>query len=409
MTSNVHPTTQPKIRATTMAATPTSEPPMVTLRHTVSSTVSLLAQFQSSLSNKAPSSPPSANNKNNDSCLAMLHKSTTVIKAQVTKLSLLLINEPFSPTALTTVLQELSTGALLALMNAVELCSPRIWGTTFSEEVRRRTRRLLRELSDLVRDIPLEKKAQEQQQQQGQQRQTCDESKEVNGGPRPKDNLFSIGVVWEACDALLELQTKGVAGVVMEKVQDYHDMIEDAITELRNWSKESVEDDSQDDIDHNDAHSADEENGFEDIFQPDKALSKDNTELRAQLESTLKRLTLVRMLYKVIIKRRLRSFVPVLTTTTTTSADASSDEANNSVTTSTRLDLLMRDLEFIQEETDELASAFYELDGLQAAERLDQCLDAAKRAASLMKPAWDGSSDEFTPWIERWLVMIDKQ
>lgn len=269
-------------------------------------------------------------------------------------------------------------------MSAVQLCSPDVWSKTFNEEVKRGTLRLLQELKSLLGEIPLEKQAQDK-------KQTGDES------ISDKHSLTSTGVVWETCDALLRLEKQGIAGVVTGKAQENQDLIEDAISELQDWMKESEGDeDDEDDILHESAIRDD----LEGLFQAEERLPKDNLELRAQLETSLKRLARVKMLYKAIIKRRLRGFPPP----SRDGEDASERSGDNIQ----RLDAVMRDLNGIQEETDGLAGAFYRLDGRQAAHHLDQCLSMAKHAALSLKTNWNGSEDECSSWLDKWIDMIDR-
>lgn len=272
-------------------------------------------------------------------------------------------------------------------MSAVELCCPEVWSRTFNQEVKRGTLRLLQELKSLLGQIPLEKQPREEEKKKKKNRG------EGNSAP----NLTSTGVVWETCDTLLRLEKQGIAGMVTEKAQEYHDLIEDAISELQDWMKKSEDDDDDEDDIHDESGTGDD---FEDLFQPEERLSKDNTELRDQLESSLKRLTLVKMLYKAIIKRRLRSFA---------SPSQGGNDASERTDSIQRLDAVMQDLKDIQEEADGLAGAFYRLDEKQAAYYLDQCLSTAKHAVLSMKRNWSGSEDEFSSWLEKWIDMINKK
>src|SRR5579862_9375993 len=94
------------------------------LRLALTTTRSLLQQFLASLA-AAPSpapAPTAAEAQQSTDPLALLNASATLTKAHTTKLAPLPLNPPFTPTAISTVLHDLSTGALPAMMTAVEIC-----------------------------------------------------------------------------------------------------------------------------------------------------------------------------------------------------------------------------------------------------------------------------------------------
>ncbi len=362
---------------------------MATLDSTTSSLLTLLIQSESSVTRSPlPSSIASAS-ENNVDLLSAVEQSASLIKAQTTKLSLLCITEPFTPSAVLSVLRELSTAALPVLMSAVQSCSIAIWGQTFTNELNFRTQRLLQELKALLEEISLKEKG--------------DSSKKVTGGGSTKDRLQSTGVIWEVCDELIELKNKGIAGVVATKAQEYQDMLEDAITELREWGDEVDKD--EDDDDEGSDGAKDDGNFF---LKPQKGLSKKDTDLKSQLDKTLKRLEFVKMLYKPLIKRRLRTFpVPAPAPTMINGGDTGSSTPRAPECIAT-LESLMHNLKIIQEQTDELASAFYDHNSEQASELLEQCVTLAKESALAAELNWKGEKDELSPWLEKWKHVIDK-
>ncbi len=70
------------------------------------------------------------------------------------------------------------------------------------------------------------------------------------------------------------------------------------------------------------------------------------------------------------------------------------------------LDEVMSDLKCLPETADEMASAFYELDGDEARLTLDKCLQYATTAAGALKNNWEGKEDEFTAWSSKWAQAI---
>ena len=368
---------------------------------TRSSIVALLDQFQSSIVEaRVSSSPndPAREQQRLTDPLAALEQSAILIKAQVTKLSLLCISEPFTPSAVMAVLRELSTSALPMLMSAVQSMPATLWGVTFTGELDRHVQRLLQELKTLLRDIPV--------------------LEEVGFSTRPgkkgdsQAKLQSAGVIWNACDELVELRQRDIAGVMAAKAQEYQDMLADAILELQEWSREVDHGDgksqdhgpvhSNDDNDDDDDGSNDDgDNNLNLLFCPRRPLAKDEVHLKAQLGSSLKRLSLIKMLYKPIIKRRLRTFP-------SPASSASSDTPlKNHAGCLIKLDALMNHLKTIQDQTDELANTFYEHDAEAADTLMQECISLAKQSASAIRLTWAGEEDELTPWLGKWKDMID--
>ena len=376
------------------------------LKATRSSTVALLDQFQSSvaevrvplsldsLSLDDPARQQQQQQPPTDP-LTALEKSATLIKARVTKLSLLCINEPFTPSAIKTVLRELSTSAIPVLMSIVQSMPATLWGVTFTGELDRRVQRLLQELKTLLEDIPIPGEA------------------GVSAGPGkkgdPQAKLQSAGVIWNACDELIELKQRGIAGVAAAKAQEYQDMLADAILELREWSREvdhgdkSSQDDGpvHSDDDNDGSNDDDDDDDLDLLLRPRWPLAKDEVHLRAQLESSLKRLSLIKMLYEPIIKRRLRTFP------SPAPSASSGTPLKNHAGCLIMLDTLMDHLKVIQDQTDELANTFYEHDAMAADALLQECTSLARKSASKIRLTWTGEEDELTLWLGKWKDMID--
>lgn len=360
---------------------------MAVLEATIPSIINLLSQLDQSIST-GPSTLSNASMNDTQKQqlqdpLMILAQSATVIKAHTTKLSLLLINEPFTPTAILSILRELSAIALPALLTAVQSFIPEKWGTTFTQEVQNRARRLLWELKSLLGNISIQEKIQVP-------------TKVKMKMNTAKDEILSTGVIWEICDEIVQLQKKGIAGVVVGKAQDYHDMLQDAISELQQWSEEEEEEEKEEEDKFENGTSADDKT---DIIYPDNAhptqpdlflgpkknLSKKNDiQINEQLSISLKRLNLIQMLYRPIIKRRLRAVRTPSTSITKTEAGKDTMRTSISPTSTNsnhenkdnhssrpsspgneqiqRLNKTMQNLKEIQEATDELAEVLYERD-----------------------------------------------
>ena len=358
-----------------------------TLAITITSTVSLLQQFESALD--PTSTTTAAPAQQQQDALCVLQASATLVRAHTTKLSLLVLNKPFTPPAIVRVLDDLSTTALPALLSAAAACTAQQWGTSFAAETRGRVRRLLGELQSLVHDIPR------------------------HGGslpsspPASRDSLAATGVVWAACDGLAALKTLGLGGVLAQRAQAQHDVLEDAMAELDGWAKEEPSPVSSPAASHpgeEDEGEEDEgEEDFAELFAASNRLPKDDEVLRPQLAATLKTLARLKMLYKAVIKRRLLTLpASPPEPTAETAADATPPPQH-------RVDRIMHSLETIPSETDDMANAFYELDGADATARLDRCSELARVAAEMALWDWEGREDAFSHWIRKWLEMLDEK
>ena len=212
--------------------------------------------------------------------------------------------------------------------------------------------------------------------------------------------LAATGVVWEGCDALVGLCEAGVVGLAVRRAEEWREVLLDAVVEMREWGEEADEDGDEED---GGERSGEEEGGFE-VFGAANRLGKGDGELRALLEASVRKLKTVAVLYQALVKRRLKTFPPPFASAPSSKdggadADAAASAAAQRVRT---LDELMALLKSIPESVDELASAFYDLDGDEARALLKKCCDDAVRAATVVKQNWDGKDDEFTAWSGKW-------
>ena len=116
-----------------MASATNSEQDLAALKSTVSTITALIAQLQTT----APATESEDDLKAKDvNALDLAHDTTSLIKAHSTKLSLLIISNPFTATAIDTVLRELIAGPLPALASTVEICDRAKYTKAMSEELR---------------------------------------------------------------------------------------------------------------------------------------------------------------------------------------------------------------------------------------------------------------------------------
>jgi hypothetical protein len=205
--------------------------------------------------------------------------------------------------------------------------------------------------------------------------------------------MSATGVVWEACDALLKLCADGIVGLVVKKAQELRAVLLDAIEELKEWGE-----DVEDDDDEAEGSGGEDE---DDIFGAENKLGKDDKELKELVDTSVKKLKMVGMLYQALVKRRLKTYPA--TSTLEPTATTNGTTANPSST----LDELMGILKTIPETVDDIAGAFYDLNEEEAKQTLDKCCDEAKTTIELVSKSWQGTDDEFTTWSGKWLSALD--
>jgi len=374
-----------------MPPKPTTNNESTTLLTTTQTTQTLLYRFLSALDTQTP--PAATPTPLDFSPLTLLAQSSSLIRAHTTKLSLLLLNKPFTPSAIRKVLEQMTKEALPGMAAGVQLMQGRrgTHGGIMVEEVVVRARRVYRELMALVDEVTAMVKAESS----GSDAET----------KKNRDTLASTGVLWAACDGIGELERMGVPGLLVKKAGLWREMLEDAIAELREWSEgadDDDEDEEEDDDDDEIAASGDEASSSSSagddlatLLNTSTHLPKARPDLKATLDLALRQLKLTSTLYAAITKRRLKTLVVSNDTTTASS-------------TMTKVDALLEKLKQIPEETDELASAFYDLDDGEARKVLEGICGVGRECVELVEKGWDGEEDEFTKWSGKWREAIEK-
>lgn len=349
----------------------------------------LLVHYQSSL---APSKDATQNPQTASTELAnpldVIKATTTLLKSHTTTLSLLLITPPLTPSAVIAKLSDVSSGVLGGMVAAASYTpQPEQQGDVgaiMRTEVRAQVRRLLGTWGDVLALVL----------KMAENRQNAPVGRKDTGPTESEkqDVLSATGVVWDACDALLKLCADGVVGLVIKKAGELRAVLLDAIEELKEWG-EDVEDDEDE------AEGSDDDE--DDIFGASNKLGKDDKELKELLDTSVKKLKMIGMLYQALAKRRLKTFPSPAASTT---ANGTNGHVANP---SRKLDDLMALLKTIPETVDDLASAFYDLDEEEAKQTLEKCCTEAKSAVELVKQSWTGSDDEFTTWSGKWISALD--
>ncbi|KAH7381126.1 hypothetical protein BKA64DRAFT_608346 [Cadophora sp. MPI-SDFR-AT-0126] len=356
------------------------------LKSTVTTTQTLLSQLQT----HAPTHDSTQTQVN---ALDLAHDAASLIRAHSTKLSLLIINKPFTASAITTVLRELVSGPLPGLASAVELCDATAYTKAMSEELKYQAGRVLAEFGTLVNAIPLDGKI------------LSDDAKNGTGSTKGKGSLAMTGTVWQACDAVIELKKLGIAGLVVRKAEQYRATLKDALEELQEWGEE--ESDGGDDGDIGSDVEDDAQAEVDDMFGNQRHIpSEDPEKIRPRLESSLKRLRLLSLMYQAVIKRRLKT---IPKSALADPAPTSGKEANGTRNVLGCVDKVLDVLKDIPDTVDELASAFYELDVEEIDKKMHQCFFAGFSALHHLNKNWKGEEDEFTAWVQKFQLAMKKE
>ncbi|KAI4252574.1 MAG: hypothetical protein LQ352_004214 [Teloschistes flavicans] len=355
----------------------------------------LLEHFQTSLSTtsdlKSGDEPPNA--------LSVLHDSSSLLRAQITKLSLLLLNKPFTPSAIVSVIISINGEILPGLMAADELCQSPSYSHILHKEIRTQLQDLVEGLVGLVCQVPK------------------DESGMRSLDAKREGILKSTGQVWQTCDRLIKVAGMGIVGLAVENAEAYHALVKDAVDELEEW------DPDDEDIDPFGGSSDSGSNSDGTASHPPKEPvlkvtkgeipNRDTGEIeRVALDSlqitdmhvvkvaTLKTLKLIRMLYPALMKRRISKFLPF--------ARISSISSRPPVAQIEILDQLMQHLRQFSEETDEIAAAVYGRDSAEVERKIQNLKALAERSIGAVKNDWANKEDEFTVWSTQWIQRVNE-
>jgi hypothetical protein len=374
------------------------------LKSAVISTGALTSQLEAVASNLGPDSQADDKLDPSINALSVAHDAATLVKAHTTKISLLIINEPFTPTAITKVLRELVAGPLPALAAATQLCDPKRYTEALSRDLRYKISRIFAEFRELVQKIPTDGKALAGVKKDSQQ-----------------GSIAATGLLWSACDDVIALSKLGVAGYLMRQVEQFRDTLKDIMEELKEWAEEESEDEDEDEDDEDDDdtghHSGKEEDEevhdhfdaetsnaistqamLDDLMNSEHHIPKDDPEkVRPRVDSSMRRLRLTTLLYQAAVKRRLKT-LPALPL-------PAEDEDSKTVS---RLDEAMRLLKLLPERFTSLMLAFYGLDTEEIDRQSDNCLQGAVETSQQLLKPWISEKDEFTDWALRYKEEMEK-
>ncbi|KAJ5096217.1 hypothetical protein NUU61_005573 [Penicillium alfredii] len=353
----------------------------------LSTTVALLGQFQDALS--ATSAAGRAETPKDAEALPLLSASSAALKAQVTKLSLLAISSPFTHTAVTGVIRDLNDSVLPSLVTAALLVTPTQYTKAFHSEILVLSKTALTELSTLVQEV------QRVADQKDRAKKENPAKKEAELTQFEKDAVtLATGRVWDACETVTDVATKGVVGFVMRRVEQWRDLVRDAIEEIEEWDPNEEGDAFFDDLMGDDDAKARDDDSEDD--------DEDTAASHEQKKSTIRFLKPIAQVYPAIINNRLKK---------------AGTTPSSSLSGVTRLQSLMASLQPIPDHVDEAAGALYEANLAKSARFLVRTKKCAVQAVNVVMAPWDAANgangqtqaeDKFTVWSKTWLKVVDE-
>ena len=381
------------------------------LLNSISDQLSSYARNKTSISN-----PPNA--------LALLHDSISILRAQVTKLSLLLLNKPFTPSAIASILTSISGECLPGLMTVYEICSPDTYGKVMQTEVRNQMRDLVSATRHLVDQTASMADSANMNAQEGPEG-----SEDLIGG---REEILQVtGQVWSACDRILATARLGIVGLAMNKAKEWEALIKDAIEELEEWDPDA-DDDFDMDLDSepeekssegklsgsavkDEQHQVngtrtvglelpsnstvlgeDDKTNLSRTSQPSSTHPPTTTDIHSLKAKVLKLLKLIKMLFPALRKRRISTFPPFTRVDTTSSLPPGHQMKQFS-------DMLAFCEDF-STATDDLAGALYDQAPDLVPAKMELLIAMACRCVARVRKNWNEEEDEFTEWSGKWIA-----
>lgn len=357
---------------------------------------------------------------------ALARDAAVLLRAHGTKISLLMINEPFTPSAIGRVVQEMDR-AVLSLGTAVQQCYGDRYTNHVRQEMARRCAGVLEQTQSLLRAIPRDGRVLPEAQRTGGAG-TGTSSRYQSKAMADRGSYTKIGILWAECDGLVAFARGGIHGFLAQLVGELADQLKDEQEELREWGDEDdgdddlvapegngggsggVDDDSVSDSGYDDGEEAravhggggggggdddDAAQAMLDALMSTRHIPADDPDgLRPRLETALKKIRLVLLLCRAVTKRRLtRPDLPALPAPTPEGQVAA------------RLDGALAALQTTVNRFEDLAAAFYKLDAAGVDAVMGQCFDAAVAVSrQLARPfvlKEGGSGDPFSDWAAK--------
>jgi Grap2 and cyclin-D-interacting len=267
-----------------------------------------------------------------------------------------------------------------SMVTAVLMLTPGEYTKAFATEARLLVKTALKEFSVLVEETA---------------RLAAELTKEGKKGELSKSEKEVItsqtGRVWDACDTITALVTQGVVGHVVRRVQEWHDLVKDAISELEEWDPEEEDADFEELLGSDDEEK---ETNEKDSKESDEDEDDENIEaLQKQKKSLLRALKPIAQIYPAIISNRCKKG----------GLTASKSQI-------VKLESLTFDLQSIPSDVDEAAGSLYESNLNDSLRYLNMAKTTAERAIGLVTLPWasegaavtEQQGDKFTTWSTTW-------
>jgi hypothetical protein len=202
----------------------------------------------------------------------------------------------------------------------------------------------------------------------------------------------ATGRVWDACDAVAEVATKGVVGFVMHRVEQWRDLVKDAVQEIEDWDPEEDDDFFDDDLMGEDEADKEDEEDEDD--------EEETAALKELKKNTLRFLKPIAQVYSSITTNRLKN-----------AGEAPVSSAGGVA----KLEALMVNLQSIPEQVDEAAGALYEANMAKSAKFLKKTQKHAAQAVESVVLPWNEVAaggqqvmDKFSIWSSAWFKVMDE-
>lgn len=286
-------------------------------------------------------------------------------------------------------------------MTAALLVTPNAYTKAFHTEIRILSKTTLKELFTLVQKVKTIAEKKDKAKKEGGQK-----NKEEELSQPEKDAVtVATGRVWDACDTLIDVAGKGVVGFVVRRVEEWRDLVRDAVEEIEEWDPEEEADDFFDDLlgdNGNDKDDDDDEKGTTSDDEDQDEKQKENiATLQAQKKTTIRFLKPIAQIFPAILANRLKN---------------AGNLPESSPSGIPKLESLTVNLQRIPEYIDEAAGALYEANMENSVRYLGKARSCASNAIELVTLPWnaegvDGqqsSGDKFTIWSKTWLKVMDE-
>ena len=312
--------------------------------------------------------------------LALSSTAAALVKAHTTKLALLALNKPFTPSSISQILSSISTSPLPALLTAVQICDPTKLSKFGKRQLRRKVGSLFSNYESLLAEIPRD------EEQQASKFLAAKEAPTWNDGTDPA--IMNTGLVWNSCDEIIEFAEQGLSATIAKYVASDQDLFEDALGELHSRLQKADENGNiENRLDNLQLGESDSD--FESIESFSAGPTKEMTPV---IKWALEIFDLIFLLFAPLIEQRINRFPVINSKTISETSDENID----------RLDKLYEAARYWSAQIDKIAYNLYRNDIEATVTYIDQFTLSAEAGAQDIKLNWNGSEDEVSAWIVQW-------